>query len=1423
VGIAVLGPLTIEGDHGTLARRDRVVLAALAVRPGEVVTAEQLADAVWPETLPASWSKVVQGCVMRLRKVLGAHAIETVPAGYRLAVALDQIDAQRFERAVGRARELLAAGDPERAGVVLAEALALWRGQPLAELDTWDPARIEAARLTELRHAADELYVESALRSGHHEEVLAKAEALVIEAPLRERRWVLLATAQYQSGQQGEALRTIRRLRTVLGRELGLDPSRDVDTLEQAILRQDPSLVVESALPEPSLESPYRGLMPYDVDDADIFYGREAEVAACLRRLTDQSVLAVVGPSGCGKSSLVRAGVAASLRRDGRQVVVMTPGPHPLAALAAAMPASGPAPALVVDQCEEVFSLCKAPKERSRFLIALTALATSTPLILSLRADLLADVTVDPEFARTVERGLYLLSGMTEADLRTAIEQPARLASLQVEPGLVDLLVTAVTDQPGALPLMSHTLAETWKRREGRVLTVAGYNASGGIRGAVAQSAEHAFEQVPAERRAVLRDLFLRLVIPGPEGADPVCSRVPRRQVVTSAADDAMINVLVESRLVTSDADMVQLAHESLARSWPRLQGWLDDDRDGQRILHHLASAADSWNSLGRPDSELYRGARLAQALDWRTRTTPTLTQVEQDFIAAGKRLSEAELRAAEDRARQQSRINRRLRAALGAGAFALVAALVAGAVAVRQGNLAQEAATSELARGLGAQSLVTKDISQSVLLAAQGVRFDDTAETRAHLVAAMNRHPQLVRSIPAPSGRTENVEASPDGNQIVSGDNNATVRMYDATSGAVLHSFAFGPAPANTQIYTTPRFSPDGRLVAAIAGDQYNHPVDPSRPLELLSAATLRPVGQQLAIPPGDLRFTNLAFSGNSRYLAAAVQEDVTYSDLPFSSAGYGLVWDLKAPERQPDRIPFPDGYQRIALSPDGRTIYCAARPYTIYILPQPIPRLTAFDVATRRPLWQRTDASGFAQLAITTDGERLAGQVSGSNGAAVLDARTGNVLKTFPSPADPPSAFAFSHRNSLLATAEQGGEIDVWDIATATERLRLQTGEVSWGVWFSRDDGTLYTAGDAGILRVYDLTGQRQYLQHTTVAPPRHYLQVVPSPDGAKTAYMWRTGQDWWVGVTDSATGKMTPPTRLRLNRVDTPPVWRPDGRQFAIHDQATMEVIDAQTGQITARQPFGDYIQNLTYVDQGRRFLVSSLLGVSYLDSALRLYRDFVFRWTSDCCPIGSPDGQRVVIFTNVGDNSRQHWREISTSADEVLREGDLPPNLSDASYSPNGQMIAGISEYGEVLTVDLRSGQARRAPVSGHSNHGLFIRFSPDGQRLVSAAADGTVSYWDANTLDLLGTVTVPTTDGKPIPVSPVFSGGHDIITIAAYDGTAYRWDTRFNQTFALACTMAGRNLTPAEWAAAFGTRPYEQTCRRPGVAGLSPFP
>ena len=189
-------------------------------------------------------------------------------------------------------------------------------------------------------------------------------------------------------------------------------------------------------------------------------------------------MLAVVGPSGSGKSSLVRAGVAAARERVGRGIVVITPGARPMDAFTA-VPVSGPPPVLVVDQCEEVFSLCEDPAERERLFVAMAAHAERAELVVVLRADRMGEVPAHPELARLVERGLYLLGAMSEDDLRAAIAGPARQAGLPLEAGLVGLLLREVQGEPGALPLLSHALRETWLRREGRTLTVAGYQASG--------------------------------------------------------------------------------------------------------------------------------------------------------------------------------------------------------------------------------------------------------------------------------------------------------------------------------------------------------------------------------------------------------------------------------------------------------------------------------------------------------------------------------------------------------------------------------------------------------------------------------------------------------------------------------------------------------------------------------------------------------------------------------------------------------------------------------------------------------------------------------------------------------------------------------------------------------------------------------
>jgi DNA-binding SARP family transcriptional activator len=194
MGITVLGPTQVAGA-GTLSPRDRVVLGALVANRGASVPPDQLADALWGEAAPDTWRKVVQTVVMRLRKSLGAGAIETTSAGYQLKVAPADVDAWCFADLVDHARALAEVGELDRAVYALDDALAQWHGEPLQDLDAWPLAAAEVARLGELRRLAEEQRLEALVDLGLDDEAIATATALAVAEPLRERRWELLALA----------------------------------------------------------------------------------------------------------------------------------------------------------------------------------------------------------------------------------------------------------------------------------------------------------------------------------------------------------------------------------------------------------------------------------------------------------------------------------------------------------------------------------------------------------------------------------------------------------------------------------------------------------------------------------------------------------------------------------------------------------------------------------------------------------------------------------------------------------------------------------------------------------------------------------------------------------------------------------------------------------------------------------------------------------------------------------------------------------------------------------------------------------------------------------------------------------------------------------------------------------------------------
>ncbi len=372
---------------------------------------------------------------------------------------------------------------------------------------------------------------------------------------------------------------------------------------------------------------------------------------------------------------------------------------------------------------------------------------------ITIRDDQLSGLTHDQAFSRLAEQGLHLVGPLTGEQLREAIEGPAAQAGLRLEGGLVELLARDTEGEPGALPLLSHALAETWRRRDGNVLTVEGYQATGGISGAVARSADRLYESLPPDHRAILRSVMLRLVGPSPDGG-PIRFRIDGRTLRGDADHERIVSLLVGARLVTTDADSVELAHEALARAWPRLQSWLDEDAAGQRTLRHLAAAAVGWDTLGRPETELYRGARLEAALEWRDAAQPDLTEVEVEFLQASVEHASSERVALEARARHDATQNRRLRTSLVGAAALLVVALLASVLALtsrdearEQADVARAAETTAQIEALVSRSLNLRPNSRTVaaLLAVEAHRRAPGTLAHSALLGTFTADPAFV------------------------------------------------------------------------------------------------------------------------------------------------------------------------------------------------------------------------------------------------------------------------------------------------------------------------------------------------------------------------------------------------------------------------------------------------------------------------------------------------------------------------------------------------------------------------------------------------------------------------------------------------------------------------------------------------------
>lgn len=1394
MGIAILGPLEVDGAASSLGPRDRVVLQALAIRPGVPVSPDALAEAIWGEDSPASWAKVLQGCVVRIRKLLGSDAVETSPQGYRLVHHADHVDHVRFGRLVERGRELVAASEPERAAYVLREALELWRGEPFPDLVEWGPGRVAAEHLNELRLQAEDLLTEAELLAGHHRSVLAATHRMVREAPLRERRWRLLALALYQDGRQAEALQTIHQARKALLDELGLDLGPDLVALEQAILNQDPSLAVSPAKPLTSAECPYLGLVSYGISDALTFFGREEVTAACLARLDATKVLALVGPSGCGKSSLARAGVASALERDGLRVHVVTPGMRPASVLEGVP--TRPGTVLVVDQCEEVLALAEGSPERYEFFTSLVAFAQAHTVVITMRADRLGELSQHRDFARLVERGLYLLGPMAEPDLRRAITGPAAEAGLRLEPGLVDLLLREVAGEPAALPLLSHVLRQTWHHREGGTLTVQGYAATGGVREAVAQSAERVFRSLDLERQSMLRDLMLRLVAPD-EGVGPVRNRIPRRSVVGDEEHERLIEQLLAARLVTSDGETLEISHESLAVAWPRLRAWLDEDVDGLRIMRHLTVAAQSWDELGRPDSELYRGVRQARAADWHARADAKLTATERDFLHSSAALAEREQRVTEAQVHRERRLNQRLRLGLGAVAGLLAVAIVAGTLAFGSAQRADQQSLAADARRLGAEALRSEDLDRSLLLAAAGMSIDDSVDTRSSLLAALDRAPTLAGTAHS-AGQILGLAVDTTTNSVaLMADEGVGLELYD---GRTLRRKPLSERLVGGSVFA----NPDGRGYAmSVRVDLVKDGLEP--PVLLLDPTGARSAVQLGGFPPGYQVYDNFGFAPSSRWnigfsptgrwLAVALR------DIQGKAPDVMAIWDVRSPARPSAIFELADGKTPM-VSRDGRTLF-STNPGGGRLVVTDLPSGKRRRVLTPADLGVRKLDDVLVQ---SPDGRTLA--LGAGVEAVLLDAAT---LKprTYLSGQGATSGLAFSRDGTRVAAT--GDRLKVWDVSGADPvELLTQDGNADDPA-FNGDGKSLFTKTFSGLLEEWDLVGDRRFI---ATRPGDHlawkdgFARI--SPDGRKVGYV-QLGPKF--RVRDLVTGKIEPlvnPPMTQGGYLDI--AWHPDSTILNITSgDPVVRTWDSRTGRQLAERrlappPSTEGAAIAFFSLDGKYLLVGTTAGRIHVLDAHTLVpaRKAIQVYGKKKGQSSPPD---VFDFTPSGDLHTVYLNDVIVDyiAGTVRPMPDLGYTVTTRFPSPDGKRLVVATDSGMGLLNVTTMRWISRPSAAQTGLVGGDTKFSEDGS-LVASVSNGRLSYWNGRSGAYLGGATVEW-DGDP-----AFSNHNSELLFAGATGPVLTWNLDPQSWLATACRLAGRSMTQQEWHNYLPNRPFQPVCQ-----------
>ncbi|KUM74302.1 helix-turn-helix domain-containing protein [Streptomyces griseorubiginosus] len=1204
---------------------------------------------------------------------------------------------------------------------------------------------------------------------------------------------------------------------------------------------------------EPERECPYRGLAAFTAQDARWFFGRERTTAALVDRLFERvgsGPLLLVAPSGAGKSSLLNAGLVPALRNGALPmagsrdwpVVALTPTARPLdelltrtsaalgldlavtadelredpsrlsTAIARARrradgeelaPAEREPPpsrlVLLVDQFEEVFTLCADEGERRAFIRALCALSTSvqgesaepgvapSAVVIGMRADFTGRCLDHPELAAVFAAGLFVLRPMTVRELRESITRPARQAGLELAPGLVPLLLRDVglrsdptaephplhaldaphpphphplhaldaphaphpprpadgppdhdesaPAPPGALPLLSHALMATWQRGDGRTLTITDYELSGGIQGAVARTAETGFARLYPAEQTMIRQALVRLVQLG-DGSEETRRRLDRAVLLDQLPDPAA----------------AAAALDAFVRA--RL---ITVDRDTVEITHeallHVWPRLRGWIHADRAGL-LIRQQLADAAAEWeregrdpsllyrgpRLATVAEWAREVADRAELGPREAEFyEASRAEELRRQHAdrRQARRQRRLLAVLAALLGLAVTAGGLAYQQRSEALRQSRVTLSQSLAVRStaMASAQPEAALLLAAEAYATEPTTEARGALLSTQAQY--FAGRLTGHVGPVNAVAFAPGGG-LASGSSDGTVRLWrtdERRRTAVL------TAPGKVRSVA---FSPDGRTLAAgVVG---------------AAGGTVRvwdvPARRVVATLTTDTPVRAVVYAPDGRTLASA------------ESDGTIILWRAGgAHDRVATFRGHRDAVNALAYSPDGRTLASGGSDHTVRL----------WDTVRHRPLAALAGHTAeVLGVAFAPDGRTLA-----SGGAdrvvRLWDRARLRSTAALTGASDDVNAVAFTPDSTTVIGAAGDGAVRLWDVRghRITTVLSGHTDYVL-GVAAGPGGTLLATAGFDESVVLWDLS-----LSALTARPFTEVWQAAFSPDGRTLA---AADADHTVRLWDVAGRRQLAVLRGHAGAVFSV-AFAPDGRTLASAGSGgTVRLWDvAGRRQLAVLRGHAGAVFSVALAPDGRT------LASAGLDGTVRLWD--VARGKPLATLLGHTDFVNAVAFSPDGRTLASASDDLTVRLWDVARRQPLATlgghtgAVRAVAFAPDGRTLASSGNDGTVRLWD-PAGHRAMATLTGHTGSVRGLAFAPDGRTLASSGHDGTVRLWDTRARGPLATLTGHTNAVWGVAFAP---GGRTLAS-SGVDGTVRLWNPDVRDQAAEVCRL-----------------------------------